>query len=274
MKSLVFTVCICFLSGAIAAQTNVPDSTGQEIAEPQRDKSGRLATPSAGQTARFRTHISFEWGMQLPQGDMSDRFGNNFNIGSQVELLQMKNLWHVGIKGYFIFGNQVKQDVLSNLRTPEGFIIGNDRAPATVFLRERGYFMGVYGGKIFRMSNVHKQSGIKVSVGGGLLQHKVRIQDDTKTVTQLTGDYKKGYDRLSNGPALYGFLGYQHLAVNKRFNFLAGLDITWASTKNRRSYNFDEGRKDESSYSDLLIGFRVGFILPITTGETASSIYY
>lgn len=224
--------------------------------------------------AKFRVHISFEYGVQFPQGDLSERFGTNFNLGSQLEVLEMANLWHAGIKGYYLFGSDVKQDVVANLRTPEGFIIGNDRSPASVFLRERGFFIGPYVGKIFRMSQVHAQSGIKVSAGVGLLQHKVRVQDDSGTVTQLTGDYLKGYDRLSNGAAFYAFLGYQHLAANKRLNFLAGFDLTYSSTKNRRDYNFDEGRKDDATYSDLLLGFRVGFILPITTGEKASSIYY
>ena len=186
----------------------------------------------------------------------------------------MKGLWHGGLKFFYMFGSDVKQDVLSNLRTPEGFIIGNDRAPAEVFLRERGYFVGLYAGKIFNMSTVHKQSGIKLSAGYGLLQHKIRILDDTRSVAQLTGDYKKGHDRLSNGGAVYPFAGYQHLDANRRNNFLAGVDFIFANTRNRRDYNFDEGRKDDSSYRDALVGFRVGLILPITTGEQADSISY
>ena len=174
----------------------------------------------------------------------------------------------------FMFGNTVKQDVLSNLRTPQGFIIGNDRAPAQVFLRERGYFIGPYVGKIFRLNERRYQTGIKLSIGGGLFQHKIRIQDDTRSVTQLTGEYEKGYDRLSNGPALYTFLGYQHIAIDNRLNFLVGVDYLFARTQNKRDWNFDEGRKETETRTDHLFGIRVGFILPLTSGIKASKTFY
>ena len=226
------------------------------------------------QVPTYRTHISFEFGYQAPSSDMNDRFGNNFNLGSQFEVLQTKSLWHAGFKFYFLFGSTVKEDVLSNLRTTEGFIIGNDRAPALVSLRERGFFLGPYIGKIFNLGERHPHSGIKISVGAGLLQHKIRIQDDTKTISQLTGEYRKGYDRLTNGLAGYGFLGYQHLDIEGSINFFAGFDITIASTQNRRDWNFDEGRKDDTKRLDTLLGFRVGWILPITRGEDPSNISY
>ncbi|MDX1409423.1 MAG: hypothetical protein R3330_14850 [Saprospiraceae bacterium] len=219
-------------------------------------------------------HLSFEYGTQFPAGDLQDRFGHNFNLGSQYELMHLPSGWHAGLKGYFLFGNRVKEDVLALLRTPEGDIIGNDRAPAIVFLRERGFFLGPYAGKIFRLSERAPHSGIKVSVGAGLLQHKIRIQDDTRSVSQLTGDYVKGYDRLTNGLAFYGFIGYQHLDPRGRLNFLAGFDLTSGSTQSRRDFNFDQQLADTQQRTDTLIGFRIGWILPITTGQPPNEIFY
>lgn len=222
----------------------------------------------------LRSHLSFEYGGQIPMADMKDRFGSNFNLGSQFEILHTRNLWIAGIKGYYLFGNTVKEDVISSLRTPTGEIIGNDGGPSTIGLRERGFFIGPYIGKIFPVSTKKPHAGIKIQVGAGILQHHVRIQDDTRSVVQLSEDYRKGYDRLSNGLTGYAFVGYQQLDPNKRINYLAGFDITAGSTQSRRDYDFNLMMKDETQRTDILVGFRVGWILPITTGISPDKIYY
>jgi hypothetical protein len=222
----------------------------------------------------LRTHLSFEYGGQIPMADMADRFGANFNLGSQFEVLHNRKHWLFGLKGYYLFGNTLKEDVISSLRSPDGQIIGNDGGPATIGLRERGFFIGPYIGRLFPVSKNFPQSGIKVQAGAGLLQHHVRIQDDTRTVEQLTGEYLKGYDRLSNGLAGYLFLGYQHLDPNKRVNFLAGFDLTIGKTQSRRDYDFNLMRKDDTQRTDVLVGGRLGWILPVTTGIAPETIYY
>lgn len=222
----------------------------------------------------LRSHLSFEYGVAFPIADMADRFGTAFNLGSQFEILQTRSLWVAGIKGYYMFGNTVKEDVLSILRTPEGTIIGNDGAPAVVVLRQRGLFFCPYIGKVFSLNATRPHVGIKIQAGAGLLQHHVRLQDDTRSVVQITGDYAKGYDKLSNGLAGYVFAGYQHLDPNKRINFLAGFEFIYAVTENRRDFDFSLMRKDDVQRTDLLAGFRVGWILPITTGIAPETIYY
>lgn len=222
----------------------------------------------------FRTHLSFEYGGQVPMADMADRFGSNFNLGSQVEALHTRNLWLAGVKIYYLFGNTLKEDVISTLRSSDGEVIGNDGAPAVIGLRERGFFIGPYVGKLFVLNEKNPHSGIKLQAGLGFLQHHVRIQDDTRTVVQLSGEYRKGYDRLSNGMAGYVFLGYQHLDPFKRINFFAGFDLTVGGTQSRRDYDFNLMRRDETKRTDVLAGIRAGWILPITTGIAPEKIYY
>jgi hypothetical protein len=149
----------------------------------------------------LRSHLSFEYGGQVPLADMKERFGSNFNLGSQFEVLHTKKLWLFGFKGYYLFGGTVKEDAISILRGPDGNIIGNDGGPATIGLKERGLFLGPYIGKMVAFSEAKPHAGLKLQLGAGLFQHHIRIQDDTRTVEQLSGDYKKGYDRLSNGRA-------------------------------------------------------------------------
>ncbi|MCP3928456.1 MAG: hypothetical protein GY705_05075 [Bacteroidetes bacterium] len=219
--------------------------------------------------------VKISYGAQRPGGHLSDRFGNNLNVGGGAEWITAKNNFLFGLDGGFLFGNTVKQDVLANLRTEEGSIISNDRVYANIELRERGIQLGVFVGKLFSLSNKNPRSGIRITVGGGLLQHKIRIQDDPiKTVSQLSGEYKKGYDRLTNGFALTEFIGYQILSANRQINFYAGFEFVQGFTKDRRDWDYYEQQKLEVDRLDQLYGFKVGWILPFYIGQNPEEIYY
>lgn len=233
-----------------------------------------LVFAMSGTDAQVRTYMSFDYGMQFPFGDLDARFGANNGLGTSFEIMEVKNHFFAGVRGSFLFGRTVNDDPLSILRTDQGDIIGNDRALADVGYRQRGYFVGAYAGKVFPLGTKNPDSGIKLAVGGGLLQHKIRLQDESGSITQITEEYAKGYDRMTNGPAIYSFLGYQYLAKNRMLNFLVGMDYHVGFTENKRAYNFDEKRRDDTKRVDQLIGFRIGLILPITHATAASSIFY
>jgi len=219
--------------------------------------------------------LNFTFGGQLPGGDLVDRFGANLNVGGGVDFMTEKSNLIFGLEGYFLFGNTVKEDVLEPLRTPNGTIIGNDRNPVDVPLRERGFYLGATFGKLFSLSQKNPRSGIRATVGAGLLQHNIRIQDDpVSAIPQLSEPYKKGYDRLSNGLAFNEFIGYQYLSTDKRINFFAGFEFTQALTQSRRDFNFDTRNQDTEQRLDLLWGIRVGWVLPFYVGKSAGEIYY
>lgn len=210
-----------------------------------------------------------------PGGDLADRFGNNFSAGLGADLVTSKGNWLFGADFNYLFGGQVKEDVLASLRTPEGFIIGNNRSYADIQLRERGFYAGAHAGKLFSIGLPNPRSGIRATVGAGLLQHKIRIQGDPSSgVPQLDNDYKKGYDRLSNGLALTEFIGYQVMSMDKRVNFYIGFEFTQAFTMSRRDFNFDTRAKDETERNDLLFGIRVGWAIPIYFGQEAGEVFY
>lgn len=214
-------------------------------------------------------------GAQTPGGDLANRFGENMNVGGALELLTEQKNWIVGLGGYYLFGTDVKENVLQKLQNAEGFIIGNSGELADVQLRERGFYLGAHLGKLFTLSNKNVRSGIRATVGAGLLQHKIRIQDDPLVATpQLSDEKKKGYDRLSNGLAFHEFIGYQLLSTNKRVNFIIGFDFTQGLTQNRRDFNFDTREKDTKQRLDLLWGLRATWILPFYVGKGAAEIYY
>lgn len=213
------------------------------------------------------------YGGFVPGGDMKDRFGTHFDIGIGSEYITAKTNFIFGASGSILFGTDVKEDVLANLRNSNGVILSSGGI-SNVSLRERGYQARVYGGKLFGIHPKNKRSGIRVVIGAGFLQHKIRIQDNGSSVTQLSGDYKKGYDRMSNGLALHQYIGYQVLSKNRLINIYAGFEFTQAFTQNRRSYNWDTMSRDESKRTDLMTGFSVGWSLPFYIGEDEETIYY
>ncbi len=210
-------------------------------------------------------------GVQKPGGDLADRFGNNGALGGGVEFLTANN-WIIGTETQFYFGRDVKDDPLTFLRTPDGDIIGNDRNIATVALRQRGLYLGGAVGRLFTFKK-DARSGLRLNLGAGWTYHKIRIQDDTRSVTQLTGDYLKGYDRLSSGLAFNEFIGWQNLAPNRRSNWMIGFEFNQGLTENRRSWDFAEMKKLDGRRLDLRFGLRATWTLPFYIGS-ASKIYY
>lgn len=219
--------------------------------------------------------INLSYAFQIPGEDLSSRFGSNFNLGLNTEYITNKSNFIFGLEGQFIFGNNVKTDVLANLRTPQGDIIADDKTIANILLRQRGFYVGGLIGKIFSLSPSNPRSGIRLSLGVGLLQHKIRIQDDpTRDVSPVAGDYKKGYDRLSNGFALTQFIGYQLLSTNRRMNFYIGFELTEGFTQSRRNFNIDTRDVETERRFDVLYGFRAAWVVPFYFGSGSEEIFY
>lgn len=218
--------------------------------------------------------LPLTYAIQWPGGDLADRFGSNFNTGTGLQLF-LKSNWMMEVEGQLLFGQSVIPDVLAPLRSPEGYIFADDGGPANIALRERGFWLGASIGKLIPLFPGNKRSGLRFSLGAGLLQHKIRIQDDPQAyVPALRPEYKKGYDRLSNGLGLKEFIGYQHFSLNRRVNFYAGLEFMQGFTQSRRDWNTDEMATDNASRLDLLFGIRLGWILPFYLGDGGEAVYY
>lgn len=221
--------------------------------------------------------IAFQlsYAYELSGADLKARFGNNSSVGLATEWMTDKGQWIIGAKLNYSFGNKVKQDVIADLRTPALAIIANDRSYADIQLRERGFYTGIVLGKLFLLPSVEKRSGVRFTLSTGLLQHKIRIQDDPiKPVAQLNDNLKKGYDRLSNGLAFNEFIGYQILSNSGRMNFIIGFEFTQGFTQNRRSFNYDTRMKETTKRIDLQSGVRVTWVLPLYIGRESSDFYY
>lgn len=246
---LIWGLCSCFVIMAKAQNSDVPQL--------QRDNA--LA-------------VGVSYGVGLPFGDLSDRFGTHGIVGGSLDLLLPNKGIVLSSELKFIFGNKVKEDVLATMATEQGTILGSDSGLAQISLRERGTYMGLVAAKIFKIK--HPYSGLKLGVGFGALQHKIRIQVDTRNVSQLQDEYKKGYDRNSVGPALKQVIGYQRIGTYRSVNYSFQFEFIQGFTKNNRPINFDTQIKDDNSRFDMLINFSAKWYLPISSYKNPEEIYY
>lgn len=203
------------------------------------------------------------YAVQVPGGDMAERFGINSNTGGSF-IVKTRSNWLLGIEGFFLFGSNIKEDgILDCIRTSNGQIINKYGEYANYILSERGFFLGVTAGKIIPVFSPNPNSGIIITLSGGLLQHKIRIDNDGNNAPQILDDYKKGYDRLTNGFCFKEFIGYIYFGNKRTLNFYTGFEFYQGFTKNRRNYNFDTMERDDRNRADLLYSFRIGWIIPL-----------
>lgn len=202
-------------------------------------------------------------GLQKPGGDLSKRFGNNAVISMDVTYKHRKK-WMLSAEGSFIFSNKIKEANLFNyLINDQGVIIGEDGRVADIRIYERGYYITLGLGRLFNFKKPNPNCGIFVNVGGGYIQHKIRIEDFNKKVPALQGDYKKGYDRLTNGWCIRESVGYLFISNYRLVNFYLAADAVQGFTKSRRTYNFDDMSPETKQRLDLIFGGRIGWVLPL-----------
>ena len=206
--------------------------------------------------------VHLDYGVQIPFADLKDRFGQNFGLGGGGGFLSNKGLF-LSIDYTLLFGNKVREDVLSNLRTIEGGIIGRDQQFAEIFLRERGYQTSIQAGYFLGAKSSGQKSGLLLSGGLGWLQHKIRIIDEFDAVTQVRGLYNRGYDRLSTGFSLHQSIRYLYLSENKLINFLLQVDLSESFTRDRRGINYNNALTAETKRLDILTGIKLSWIIPI-----------
>ena len=209
----------------------------------------------------YNPHVSITYGYHLPTGDMAERFGLTGSAGLAFHIKdKMYRYW--GGQAQYMFGNRVSEPgLLQNLYTPKGEILDNQGQPAIVFIQERGWNFFADFGHLYPIIGPNKNCGLLVYGGAGYLMHKIRIEHQSHEINGLSGDFLKGYDRLTGGPAVRGFVGYSHMSNSGRINFLIGLEAIQASTKSIRGYNYDTQEKDTQRRSDGLVGLKVGWIL-------------
>ncbi len=216
--------------------------------------------------------IHLNYGYNVPAADMAKRFGGNFNVGGDVEY-KFPSDFFIGVNYSYLWGKSVKEAIGANLYNAKDEIVGTDNHLANLVIRERGFSSSLNVGKLFRIFP-NEDAALKIGIGGGVLQHKVRIVDDYGVVPQILGDYLKGYDRLTNGFMTRQYIGYQYLSANRKINFSIGFVLAQGFTRSARGFNYDTGNKDIARRLDLLNGIQLSWVLPIYFNDYSEDIIY
>jgi hypothetical protein len=224
---------------------------------------------------------------QLPGGVLKERFGTNSSIGAGFMHKTQKN-WMFGFDYNFLFGSDVKDpNIFGGIATQpspfynqDGEIVGYGTnlidiygGLAEIRLYQRGHHVSAKFGKLFPVLGPNPNSGIFFLAGIGFLQHHIRIENPGNITPQLNGDYKLGYERLTNGLATSQFLGYLFMSNNRLLNFFGGVEFVQGFTQERR-YNFATMQKDETPRLDLLSGIKLGWIFPLYKKMPQKYYYY
>jgi hypothetical protein len=217
--------------------------------------------------------IGIHLGGQIPLADMAERFGPNLNAGGCFSIKTKKN-WLFGIESNYFFGRNVKEDVTTQLKNPEGYITDNDGFPADIRITERGLGIHLFGGKVFRIGNVNPNSGLLITIGAGYLQHKINLYDAQQKIAAFKGNLKHGYDRLSAGISFTQFVGYLFLSERRMLNFYFGVEAYEGYTRSLRKLNYDTGLPDTRLRQDILLGLRAGWVLPLYKKRPNEFYYY
>lgn len=223
-------------------------------------------------TAMFIPTVAAGYGYFLPEADMVKRFGENSSLFLNIDFKLPSN-WMVGVNGSYIFGKEVKDNPFYYI-TKDNVFINTDGDQADVRMYERGFTVSGTFGRVFAKSKKRPNSGFIANVGVGFIQHKIRIEVIGNNVPQLDKNYKKGYDRLTNGLLLSENVGYLFLSNNRLVNFYVGLECMQGFTSSKRDYDFDKMKPDTQKRIDVLTGVKVAWILPLYKQVVKANSYY
>lgn len=218
--------------------------------------------------------LNVSYGYQTPLGDMADRFGGNFEIGADLDYITAKNGIILGLAGRFMFGDNVNEDPIAFLRNPDGSVTLPGQVTTPIFLRMRGLYFGAHAGKLIQLSERHKLNNIRATLGLGILQHRIRLLDETTSSPFIQSPYSTGVDRLTNGLAVRQQLGFQRIDRDGFFHFYIGVEAVQGFTQSRRSFDLQLGAPDVDSRLDVLIGARVAIMLSLGYTSDTSRVYY
>ncbi|MGQ0829590.1 MAG: hypothetical protein ACT4ON_14465 [Bacteroidota bacterium] len=224
--------------------------------------SGTFAQVSVKDSSIYTPLISVSYGYYLSAGDMFERFGDNSSLQLNIDF-KTRKYWTFGINGSYFFGKEVKESLFDSISTSTGGHIARNGEFADVRLYERGFTVSGTVGRMFAFKKPNPNSGIMLSIGLGFIQHKIRIETIGNNVPQLSKQYKKGYDRLSNGFLLSENIGYMYLSNSRLLNLYIGLEFMQGFTQSRRSYDYDKMKKDTQKRLDLLYGAKIAWVLPL-----------
>jgi len=220
----------------------------------------------------FRNTILFcaNYGRQQPVGILAKRFGGSNSVGFTTAYKFGRNFQvQAGINTFFS-GKVKESGVFDSMKGSSGYLLDINGTYAEVRMYERGYHWHIDFGKIIPINKFDKNSGLLITGGLGFIEHRIKFTYQRTVLPQLDNGYYKGYDRLTNGLMVRGFIGYQKIDPQAMLNFVAGIELLNGFTQNRRELNYDTRMQDDSARNDLMIGLKVGIMVSLSGREAGT----
>ena len=206
---------------------------------------------------------------------MKKDYGFTSTVGLSLNFKTHKN-WTYGLGWNYIFGKNVKNaaKIFSEIITEQGYFLDKNGDFSGIKVQERGFAIMANVGRVFPMGKVNQNTGLQFKFGAGFMQHKIKLSAQFDDVPQLVDDYKKLYDRLSSGFALSQFIGYTHFGNYRVVNFYGGIEIYEAFTVGRRDYQADLMGPYYEKRLDIMIGAKVGWMIPFRRRRVSEYYFY
>ena len=218
------------------------------------------------------TFIAPLYELQFPIADMKTDFGANSNLGLELSLINDNNIY-LSMSGSFLFGSRVKDTtILDHLMDNNYNIIDNNGQIAEILLNQRGFNTNLKLG--YHYPIIHENSGLLVYASIGFHQHKINIDVKNSNVPQLDTENKKMYDQLAAGMSTSAFMGYINISKKSGIHFYTGFELMRAFSYNQRTYNHIVGGPIEKMRNDSFLGFKFGWIVPISKRSTRDFYYF
>ncbi len=210
-------------------------------------------------------------------GNWADTYGNSLLAETRVEG-GLNSGWYAAARVDVMFGNDVKVDPITELRSDFGQVFGDaglEGGLAEISLKSRGFRYGLLVG--YQHEFAESGWGVRGAAGPSYLLHFIRIQDDANlNASNLRSAYKRGYDRRAAGFGGSIEIGGQYTNTTGSLIVFAVATADVARTEPLNSTQFDLQAQAPGAGTDTALGLRIGFVLGLVRGAKgkADDIYY
>lgn len=209
----------------------------------------------------------------LTGGDMADRFGFNSQLGLDFSW-KLANQFYGTIGAQALVSDDIRDTALLQNILTGGLLVTDNGLLSDVRLIQAGFVIPVSVGRLFTLPIFpNPNTGIFVEVGGQYMQHWINITPTDELVAAVSGEYAKGYDRMTGGFGIREAIGFRYIGNSGYVNFSIGLEFSQNFTNGLRSIQYDTGQPGIQGRRDYLSGFYVSWIYPILE-RAPNKVYY
>ncbi len=216
--------------------------------------------------------LGFSFGFETPLADLKQRFGGMYGGDFSLNYYMGQSGSQIGIKLGFLTSEAVREDVFAAYRTSGGILLSADGVPTVVNSRMAASYVGIdFNQNLFSVGK-HEHAKVFLGLGGGIMQHRIRFVEFTRSVPLSVDKYAKGLDRNSRGPFIEEQLGIKVRKRRKKYDIAL---YSFQGFLNPVSpIEFDSGNRNVSRRFDAAIGIKFKWYISLSAKEEGKDIYY